>query len=121
MPRSLVLRADCAPIKKRPSETVNDIPGRNSLGTFFAPTGTIANGSLSFLGVIFTSERVARVRITSGNTAPGPTDDGSVEVAAMDDFFYREPRAVPEPAGLTLLGVGALVLGLLSRTRTRRA
>jgi hypothetical protein len=93
----------------------------NSLGTFFAPTGTVSDGSLSFLGVIFTTERIARVRITSGNTALGATEGASVDVVAMDDFLYGEPRAIPEPAGLTLLGLGALALGLLSRGKKRQA
>jgi PEP-CTERM motif len=88
----------------------------NSLGIFNVPVGGTADGSLSFLGVTFTTEQVARVRIVSGNTALGPNDNpaSGVDVVAMDDFFYAEPRAVPEPAGLTLMGVGALVLGLLS-------
>src|SRR5690349_20625091 len=42
-----------------------------SLGTFFAPT---ANIGLSFLGVSGFDEGIARVRITSGNTALGPND-----------------------------------------------
>ena len=93
----------------------------NSLGTFFVPTGGTANGSLSFLGVIFTTERIGRVRITSGNTALGATEGAGVDVVAMDDFLYSEPRAIPEPAGLTLLGMGALALGLLARGRKRQA
>jgi hypothetical protein len=93
----------------------------NSLGTFFVPTGGTANGSLSFLGVIFTTERIGRVRITSGNTALGATEGAGVDVVAMDDFFYSEPRAIPEAAGLTLLGMGALALGLLARGRKRQA
>jgi hypothetical protein len=92
----------------------------NSLGTFFAPTGTQSDGSLSFLGVLFTTERIARVRITTGNAALGPTDGAGVDVVAMDDFLYSEPRAVPHPAGLTLLGVGALALGLVFRGRKRQ-
>src|SRR6266852_6827582 len=44
----------------------------NPIGNpFFAPIGTVPDGSLSFLGVIFTTERIARVRIISGNTALG--------------------------------------------------
>ena len=62
-----------------------------SLGTFSALP---MNGGLSFLGVNFDAgERVARVRITTGNTALGPNDGGAVDVVAMDDFLYSEPRA----------------------------
>jgi hypothetical protein len=94
----------------------------NSLGVFDVPAGTTADASLSFLGVDFGAERIARVRITSGNTALSATatDGGGVDVVAMDDFLYSEPRAVPEPAGLTLLGVGALALGFALRGRKRQ-
>src|SRR5207253_1630628 len=34
-----------------------------SLGTFFVPQGTQSNQTLSFLGVTFTTERIARVQI----------------------------------------------------------
>ncbi len=65
----------------------------SSIGKFAVPAGT-GTESLSFLGVSFTRERVARVRITTGNAALGPnTDDGAgVDVAAMDDFIYGEPQ-----------------------------
>jgi len=65
----------------------------SSIGKFSVPAGTGAE-SLSFLGVSFTQERVARVRITTGNAALGPSaNDGSgVDVAAMDDFIYSEPQ-----------------------------
>jgi hypothetical protein len=97
-----------------------DLQG-SSLGTFAVPVGTTADASLSFLGVAFTSgERIARVRIVSGNTALGPNDGGGVDVVALDDLLFAEPRAVPEPAGLMLVGLGAGVLALLSRLRARR-
>jgi Calx-beta domain len=71
----------------------------NSLGTFAAPA-TAGDGSQSFLGVSFDAgERVARVRITSGNQAitatASPNDvtqGGGGDVVAMDDFLYGEPR-----------------------------
>ena len=44
---------------------------------------------LSFLGILFDDARIARVRITTGNVAPGP-DDGEVDIVMMDDFFYSE-------------------------------
>ena len=90
-----------------------------SLGTFFAPPGTVANQSLSFLGVAFNAgERIGRVRITSGNVAPGPNDGGSVDVVVMDDFIFAEPRAIPEASTLLLLGLGLWGLcGVVGRRR----
>jgi len=81
-----------------------------SLGTFFVPT---ASTGLSFLGVSGFGDEIARVRITSGNTALGPSQviEGSTDVVVMDDFLYGEPHAaVPEPSALLLLGteLGAL-------------
>jgi hypothetical protein len=97
--------------------------GGSSPGTFAVPVGGTSEGSLSFLGVLFTTERTARVRIVSGNTALGPRDNpgSGMDVVAMDDFLYAEPRAVPGPAGLTLVGMGALALGLLSWRRRSAA
>ena len=48
--------------------------------------------SLSFFGVVFRDARIARVRITSGNVAPGPNDDEKRDVVMMDDFLYGEPQ-----------------------------
>jgi hypothetical protein len=53
------------------------------------------DGSVSFLGIVFDDARIARVRITSGNVAPGPDDGGKKDVVMMDDFFYGEPRTAP--------------------------
>jgi hypothetical protein len=39
------------------------------------------DGSLSFFGIVFDDARIARVRITSGNTAPRPDDDGKHDVS----------------------------------------
>lgn len=94
-----------------------DLDG-NSLGTFFVPEGGTPDGSLSFLGVTFTTERIARVRIVTGNTALGPNDADGIDVVALDDFLYAEPRAaVPEPATLLLL---AAVFGSLALVRKRK-
>jgi hypothetical protein len=50
------------------------------------------DGSLSFLGIVFDDARIARVRITSGDVAPGPNDDGTHDIVMMDDFLYGEPQ-----------------------------
>jgi hypothetical protein len=49
----------------------------------------------SFFGVVFSDARIARVRITSGNVAPGADDSGNQDVVMMDDFLYGEPIALP--------------------------
>jgi hypothetical protein len=87
-----------------------------SLGSFSVPT---ADTGLSFLGVVFNAgERVARVRIVTGNTAPGPNDGGSVDVAVMDDFLYAEPQAVPEPSTALLLVSAVVALACRRRRPT---
>ena len=84
-------------------------PASVSLGTFSVPVGSVANASLSFLGVSFDAgERVGRVRITSGNAALGAAVNdnpgGGTDLVAMDDFIYSEP--VPEPSALILCAAG---------------
>jgi MYXO-CTERM domain-containing protein len=80
------------------------------------PVGTVANGSLSFLGLFGNAgEKISRVRITTGNAAlaGGVSDGGATDLVAMDDFIYSEP--VPEP-GVLWLGAAGL-LGLLRMRR----
>ena len=75
----------------------------------------LPNGSLSFLGAVATAgERIARVRITTGNSALGPADanGNAIDVVAMDDFLYSEPIAIPEPASCVLAAM-ALIGGML--------
>jgi hypothetical protein len=69
-------------------------------------------GSLSFLGVIFSTEQITRVQITNGNTdlGLGLADSATIDAVAMDDFLFSEPRAVPAPAGLFLLGLGVIAM-----------
>ena len=50
------------------------------------------DASLSFFGVVFDDPRIARVRITSGNVAPGKNDDRRHDIVMMDDFVYGEPQ-----------------------------
>jgi len=58
---------------------------------------------LSFVGISFNAgERIARVVIESGNAGLSSTNtDGTngVDVVAMDDFIYGEPRASQYHAG----------------------
>ena len=65
-----------------------DAQGR-SLGTFRVP---VSRNGLSFLGVVFPSAVVARVRIEYGSGALGPTDSPTYDAAVMDDFIYGEPQ-----------------------------
>lgn len=76
---------------------------------FYAPDGALiyeryvlatpGAETMSFLGVSFTTELVARVRIISGNAAPGPDETGALDIAVMDDFLFGEPVST---AGLTI-------------------
>ena len=50
------------------------------------------DGSLSFFGIKFDDARIASVRITAGNVAPGPNDDRQHDIVMMDDFIYGEPQ-----------------------------
>jgi hypothetical protein len=58
--------------------------------TGFVPASA-GEGSLSFFGVVFDDVRIARVRITTGDSRPGP-DDGRKDIVMMDDFIYGEPQ-----------------------------
>jgi hypothetical protein len=73
-------------------------PAGTSLGTFFVPT---AASDVSFLGVIFTTTTIGRVRIVSGNAALGPNDNPpTTDVVVMDDFIYGEPVPFPVLQGV---------------------
>jgi hypothetical protein len=61
----------------------------HSLGVYATP---VQNNGHVFLGVLFDSPVVHRVRIEYGNSALGPNDSGTVDVAVMDDFIYAEPQ-----------------------------
>jgi hypothetical protein len=85
-----------------------------SLGIFNVPSVVGATPTLSFLGVLFNAgEQVARVRITTGNTALSSiaNDGPNTDLVVMDDFIYSEPTSVPESSTLVLLGAGLIALG----------
>jgi len=52
------------------------------------------DGNFSFFGVVFPDARIARVRITSGDVAPGPDDSAKQDVVMMDDFIFGEPQPI---------------------------
>ncbi len=65
-----------------------------SLGVFAASP---LSGGFAFLGgfVGVNQTRIARVRVTLGNTAIGPNDNnGSSDIVVADDFIYGEPSAI---------------------------
>jgi hypothetical protein len=78
--------------------------GSSSLFEYFGVNGELlfssfvpaapGNGSLSFFGVVFNDARIARVRITSGNSAPGPDDEGKSDIVMMDDFIFGDPQTI---------------------------
>jgi len=83
--------------------------------------GTVSDASFSFLGAVANAgEQIARVRITSGNSALGPNDTPTTDVVAMDDFIYSEPTAIPEPTSLVLLGLGLAGVVLVGRRKAAR-
>ena len=72
----------------------------NRLLTAVAPRSSDARG-LSFVGAVFDSRIVARVRITAGDTPIDPGVEDNVkgaghkrDLVVMDDFIYGEPRAI---------------------------
>ena len=87
--------------------------------------GTVADASLSFLGVTFNAgEMIASIRITTGTNplAQGINDNptAGIDLVVMDDFLYAEPvAAVPEPASWALLSGAALALMGIRRWRRR--
>jgi len=52
------------------------------------------NGTQSFFGAIFKETGIARVRIVTGNAAPGPDDTKRRDIVMMDDFIYGEPKSI---------------------------
>ena len=74
-----------------------DADGR-SLGQYHAPVRSDASG-FSFIGVVFVTPLVARVRITWGQRALGAdvqdvSDGGNLDLVVMDDYLYAEPQAL---------------------------
>jgi hypothetical protein len=76
--------------------------GASTLVEYFGADGKVlfssfvpaspGDASLSFFGIVFDDALIARVRITTGDTAPGPDDDQNQDIVMMDDFIYGEPQ-----------------------------
>ena len=93
-----------------------------AIGSAFVPPGgaTSGSGSLSFLGVLANDgERIARVRITTGNQPLSAIDSNGnpVDVVVMDDFLFSEPVAIPEPGVVALVALAFACVALIVRRR----
>lgn len=87
-----------------------------SQGTFSVPA---ADNGLSFLGLIFPNLPFSQVNLVSGNQELGVAESGTIDIIVMDDFLYKEPAAVPEPATLLLLGASAVGVSVAARRKRR--
>ena len=78
----------------RHSSTLIEFFGVNGEVLFsgFAPASP-GDGNQSFFGIVLDDARIARVRITAGET-PGTDDTDRLDVVMMDDFIYGEPQAI---------------------------
>jgi hypothetical protein len=79
-----------------------DIGGRSLIRCFTTNGGQtdqgfqVASNGLSFVGISFNAgERISKCFINSGNQrlASGNIDAAGIDLVAMDDFIYGEPRA----------------------------
>lgn len=52
------------------------------------------DAGFSFLGITFKDARIASVRITAGDVAPGIDDERPHDIVMTDDFIYGEPQVV---------------------------
>jgi hypothetical protein len=69
-----------------------DVNG-GSLGKYEVP---IADGDLSFIGVVFPKAVISRVRVQMGTVVLGPDDSAENDVSVMDNFIYGEPQPFHE-------------------------
>jgi hypothetical protein len=89
---------------ERRSSTLIEYFGANDrlLLSSFVPASP-GDGGLSFFGVVFEEARIARVRIRTGDAAPGPDDTAKTDIVVMDDFIYGEPQ--PIDSGTSVVSV----------------
>jgi hypothetical protein len=80
-------------VDRRENTAFQYFDGRGrSLGKFAVPPSP---QGLSFLGVVFDTAKVARVKIEYGSGPLGPVDGAAYDAAVMDDFIYGEPQPPP--------------------------
>lgn len=75
----------------RPGTTIEYFDDEDELLAEFDVPTSPGRQTLSFLGVRFLDRQVARVRITSGDTALGPNERRDRDLVVMDDFIFGEP------------------------------
>jgi hypothetical protein len=102
--------------------TIEFFDASHNLITTLTVPAAIGNQTFSFGGILLDPSEpgIASLRITTGNAALGVADGRGVDVVAMDDFLFAEPRAVAEPATLVLLGSGLVWLASTAAFRRRR-
>jgi hypothetical protein len=79
---------------RKPSTVIEYFDRRGKRIFVSAVPASPGDGSFSFIGIVFNDARVASVRITAGDVAPGPNDDDHHDIVMMDDFFYGEPQVL---------------------------
>ncbi len=79
----------------RKSSTLVEYYGVNGrlLYSSFVPASP-GDAGFSFLGVAFEDARIASVRITAGDVAPGADDERPHDIVMTDDFIFGEPQVV---------------------------
>ncbi|TAG10366.1 MAG: hypothetical protein EAZ42_03990 [Verrucomicrobia bacterium] len=78
------------------------------LGAVNVPT---LDSGLSFAGISFDGgEQIFSIRITAGGGGLDQNASRTLDMVAMDDFFYSEPQAIPEPSVSIICSLAGLAL-----------
>jgi hypothetical protein len=79
---------------RKPSTVVEYFDRRGKRIFISSVPASPGDKSLSFFGIVFNDARIASVRITAGDVAPGPNDDNQHDIVMLDDFIYGEPQVL---------------------------